>query len=349
MKITPEHLALQYEGRIDFDNAQAPVLVYPCTSIGMKFTGTTLRVTLENNRSCWDNYMGYILDGKQEKVKLPESGKVTLTLAENMEDKEHELLLFKRMDSCHIVTFYGFEVDDAAVVSRPDPLPNRRIEVYGDSVSAGEVSEAVEYVGKQDPEHQGEYSNSWYSYSWMTARMLNARIHDIAQGGIPLLDNTGWFAAPNYKGMESCYDKIEYHPDLSEPKLWDFSKYRPHVVIVAIGQNDNHPEDYMAEDYEGEKAVYWRKRYKEFILKLRGHYPKAEIILTTTILCHNSNWDKSIQEVYQQLKDPKIHHFLYSNNGCGTPGHIRISEAERMAEELSSYIETLGEDIWKDE
>lgn len=47
---------------------------------------------------------------------------------------------------------------------------------------AGEVSEAVDYVEKEDPEHNGEYSNSWYSYSWMTARKLGAQIHDIAQG-----------------------------------------------------------------------------------------------------------------------------------------------------------------------
>ena len=51
--------------------------------------------------------------------------------------------------------------------------------MYGDSVSAGEVSEAVEYTGKPDPEHNGQYSNSWYSYAWMTARRLDAEIHDI--------------------------------------------------------------------------------------------------------------------------------------------------------------------------
>ena len=71
-----------------------------------------------------------------------------------------------------------------------------------------------------------------------------------------MLDDTGWFGEPNYKGVESCYDKIEYHPDLGNIKKWDFSKYTPHVVIVAIGQNDSHPRDYMAEDYEGERSVY---------------------------------------------------------------------------------------------
>lgn len=205
----------------------------------MKFTGTYVKVTLENHRSYWDNYMGYILDGVQGKFLLKEFGKVTYAIGENLEDKEHELLLFKRMDSCHMVTFYGFEIQDGAEVLQGRKQPSRRIEVYGDSVSAGEVSEAVEYAGREDPEHNGEYSNSWYSYAWITARKLNARIHDIAQGGIALLDGTGWFAAPKLKGMESCYDKVVYHSELGKAVDWDFTKYRPHLVIIAIGQNDS--------------------------------------------------------------------------------------------------------------
>ena len=50
----------------------------------------------------------------------------------------------------------------------------------------------------------------------------------------------------------------------------------------------------------------------------------------------------------RELNDPKIHHFLYSNNGCGTPGHIRCSEAEKMAQELSAFVEGLGEEIWEE-
>ena len=66
------------------------------------------------------------------------------------------------------------------------------------------------------------------------------------------------------------------------------------------------------------------------------------------ILNHNANWDRAIATVCQKLGDAKIHHFLYSNNGRGTPGHIRRPEAERMAEELSAFVETLGDDIWED-
>ena len=367
MLIQPDNKFLQYSGRIDWTDAKAPVLVYPCSSIKMKFRGTYVKAVVENHKNYWSSYLGYFIDGEQKCVRLADSGKEIITpadsgkeiiasvgsgkeiitLADGLDNTEHELMLFKRMDACHTFIFYGFEVDDDAVLCKAAPKSGRRIEVYGDSVSAGEVSEAVDYVGQPDPEHDGEYSNSYYSYAWMAARKLNAEIHDIAQGGAALLNGTGWFDGPDYVGMESIYNKIQYYPEPEKPSIWDFQQYRPHVVIVAIGQNDANPEDYMAENYEGEKAQRWRKSYRDFVANLRTIYPKATIILSTTILEHDPSWDRAIDEVCRELADERILHFLYSNNGAGTPGHIRIPEAERMAEELTGFIESLGEEIWE--
>ena len=256
MHISPDDKRLQYCGRIDFDDPKAPVLVYAASFVQIRFTGTEISVTLANKRAYWSSRMGYILDGKQGQFLLTsDSDAKTYVIAEGLEPTEHTLTLFKRMDSCHIVTLLGFELGSDAEVLTPAPLPSRKIEVFGDSVSCGEVSEAVDYVGKPDPEHDGEYSNSWYSYAWMTARNLHAQLHDSSQGGIALLDKTGWFMEPDYLGIESCYDKIEYQPELSEVKPWDFSRYTPDVVIFAFGQNDNHPDDYMAEDYNSARKV----------------------------------------------------------------------------------------------
>lgn len=352
MIIKPESKYLQYCGRIDFEDRNAPEFVYPCSSIRLKVSGCILRMTISNKRAYWGSYLGVIIDGEQKKIELPETEeKITLTLAENMENVMHDVLVFKRQDSCHIFKFFGFEAEEGAKLELPDALPSRRIEVYGDSVSAGEVSEAVDYAGKEDPEHNGEYSNSYYSYAWMTARRLNAQIHDVAQGGMALLHGTGWFMEPDYIGLEETYDKIQYHPGLSAPKQWDFSCYRPHVVIVAIGQNDNHPFDYMAEDYDSEEGKKWRSHYMAFVEKLRAIYPKAYIILSTTVLNHHPSWDQAIEEVCQELRktDLRVSHFLYSQNGCRTPGHIRIAEAELMSEELAAYIDSLGDEVWNDE
>ena len=348
MYINPSDTRLSYSGRIDFDNPDAPVLVFVSSSVSFRFRGTSVKVKLINKRSCWSNRLGCIIDGVQSAVLLNEDeAEHTYTLAENLTDAEHEVILFKRQDIAHIVTLLGFEFNDGAELLEPPAKPERRIEVYGDSVSCGEVSEAVEYTGKVDPVHNGEFSNSWYSYAWMTARKLKAELHNISQGGIALLNGTGYYGAPEYLGMEECYDKIEYLPDLSPVKKWDFAKYTPHVVIVAIGQNDNHPEDYMAADYDGAKSENWRRHYEAFIRRLMELYPGAQIILTTTILMHDAAWDRAIDEVCNRIASERVHHFLYKRNGSGTPGHIRIPEAEEMSDELAAYISSLGEDIWK--
>lgn len=369
MKIAADHKYLQYSGRINFEDQSAPEFVFPCSYVRMRFRGAAVKVIVRNQNNYWDNYLGVIIDGQQRKIKLsnegemqilelmadgeikgmecPASGEMQEALLSDEREQIHDLLLFKRQDACHMFKFYGFVIEGEAEILPPPEKPQRRIEVYGDSVSAGEVSEALEFAGKEDPVHDGEYSNSWYSYAWMTARKLNAELHDIAQGGIALLDHTGWFCEPDYVGMETAYNKILYNPAFGRIKSWDFDSYRPHVVIVAIGQNDNHPIDYMKEDYNCRQAIHWRAHYKQFIEKLREIYPDAEIVLATTILAHDEAWDRSIEQICQELADKKVHHFLYTKNGTGTPGHVRIPEAEQMAEELSAFINSLGKRIWE--
>lgn len=347
MWIDLDHENLQYSGRIDVSNPKRPEFIFPASSLSFSFKGTGAAVVICNHGAYWDNYLGILIDGKQEKALLPKTGSVRIVLAENLLEEEHQIMIFKRQDSCHEFAVEGLELFDGGELLPMQEKPYRKIEVYGDSVSAGEVSEAVAYVGKEDPEHNGEYSNSWYSYSWMTARKLNAQLHDIAQGGIALLNGTGWFAAPEFVGMEDVWDKVHYNPELGGATTWDFGNYVPHVVIVAIGQNDNHPRDYMKEDPDGEQAQRWRKAYKAWIQEIRHRYPRAVILLTTTILEHDVSWDQSIEQVCRELDDEKIIHFLYSNNSAGTPGHIRIPEAEQMAEELSRFIEEMPKNIWE--
>ena len=348
--ILPTDARIQYTGRMDDENPLAPVFHYVCSGIRVRVTGRVLRLCLTNIRNCWENRLGVIVDGEQSAVLLPESGDAQMDLSDRLHDGVNDVLIFKRQDSCHAFVFHGLIVEESAELLDVPPLPPRRIEVYGDSVSAGEVSEAEDYCGKVDPEHNGQYSNGWLSYAWQTARLLDAQIHDIAQGGISLQDGTGYFNAPDYLGMLSCWDKAAYNPFLGPQKPWDFKRYRPHVVVVAIGQNDAHPVNFMQDDYDGEQARQWRADYKRLIEQIRGQYPAAHIVLSTTILGHAPQWDDAIEAVCRELRatDERVHHFLYAKNGCGTPGHIRGSEAAGMAKELAAFIEGLP-GVWEDE
>ena len=350
-KIAYDDSRIHYCGRMEKDpECEGYRWVFATSSALIRFQGSSLRVEISVKREGWDVFLGVIVDGVQSKLEVKE-GRNEIVLADGLDpDRIHEVLFFKRMDTMNIITIMSFFVDDDAVVLDANSSRSilagelgirsgRRIEFFGDSVSCGEVSEAVLFTGKEDPVHNGEFSNSWYSYAWMTARKLHAEVHDTSQGGIALLDGIGWYHEPGQDGMESVFDKCQANKKLAPVTDWDFSKWTPQIVVIALGQNDSHPIDFMKDDYSGSMAVKWRDRYAWFINQLLSHYSVAKIICTTTILNHDSSWDKAIDEVVKGIDNPQVTHFLYSKNGCGTPGHIRVSEADQMSDELASYID----------
>lgn len=343
--MTDEHL--RFTGRIGMEDAANPFFIYVCSSVALRVTGRILRVALTNHHSFYENRLGVMVNGQEGAILLAD-GEQVIDLSALLTAEENDVLLFKRQDCCHAYTLHGFAVAADARLLPLEARPPRRLEVYGDSVSAGEVSEAEFACGQPDPEgHNGRYSNGYLSYAWQAARLLHAELHDIATGGMALLDGTGYFNMPDTIGMVSGWDKVNYSPAFGAPIPWDFSRYTPHVVVVAIGQNDHHPVNIMAEDYDSAASAHWRTEYVRFLTGLREKYPNAHIICTTTILGHDAAWDRAIDQCVRDMADERIHHFLYSRNGCGTPGHIRGSEAAVMAKELAEFVETLP-GVWAD-
>lgn len=356
--VDPANDDLIYCGRIDDADPFAPVFVMPGSFVRVTFTGSAwIKAVVVNRRRWGESWVGVLADQKQAKVCIEKDNEPTmLTLAENLgKDEIHEVTFFKRMDQCHEYIFLGFLTECGARVQRGRKLPRKKIEFYGDSVTAGEVSEATRFVRQPDPVHNGEYHNSYFSFAWATARRLHAQAHFVAQGGIALMDGTGYYEDGRI-GMESCFDRVYFDPqavsvkpDTDRTRRWNFARYTPHVVVAAIGQNDAWPEDIMREDYYGEKAQRWREHYKKWILSLREIYPRAWIVLTTTILHHHPGWDRSIGIVCAEINDPKIVHFLFEETGRGTPGHVRAQEAMTMALELGGFIESLSDRVWEAE
>jgi hypothetical protein len=340
---------LLYMGRIDFENPERPKFIWAGSNVRMRFTGTSISAVIKNRKFYNDMMLGYVLDGKEGIVEFDENDKdITLKIGENLPEGDHEIILFKRQDATHWFEFVGFIIDDSAQVLKHAPLPERKIECFGDSVSAGAVVEAVEYTGKCDPEdNQGRFDNAWHSYSMITARNLGAQIHVSAQGGIAIFDGTGYYHAPTFIGMETAYNKLRYFPEDGGYSDWDFDRYTPNVVLFAVGQNDTHFEGHEDRDIKDpDFRAKWKARYKEIILDLRSKYKNAYFILLLTVLNHDPEWDKVIEEIKDELADEKILHCEFTRSGKATPGHPRLPEQYEMAEELTAFISKLGDKIW---
>ncbi len=352
--ILPSDPQLDYMGRVDFTDPQRPLLVFAGSTVTVRFEGESLLCTLQNHYYWNDNYLGVQID-QQPLKKLylnPDGRERTYTLADNLPYGPHTVQLVKLQDSPHYLTVCSFTLPEEGAHLLPMETPSlRRMEFFGDSVTVGCITDAFGYEGQLDMPNRGEYCNAYNSYAMQTARRLNARVHLTSQGGVALLSGTGWFGEPHdTMGMEELYDKLRYVQELGEITPWDFSRYVPQVVVVAIGQNDSH--QHVPPDIDpGEDAGYremWQQHYEQFIRRLMALYPKATIICATTVMRHHPVWDKMIGTAVRLVGEARVHHFLYSNNGDGTNGHVRASEGFHMAEELAAYVESLGEDIWND-
>ena len=344
---------ISYMGRIDRTDLTAPKIVFAGTAITLRFVGTELSALIYNHKFYNQMELGVVIDGKEGKVRFDVNyEKFLLPIAQNLERGEHEVILFKRQDATHYFDFFGFAVDADAEILPPLPKPTRRIECYGDSVSAGAVCEAVDFTAQCDPEgHDGIYDNAWHSYSMITARNLGAQIHNIAQGGIAIFDGTGYYHAPDYIGMETAYNKVCYFPEADGGYSdWDFSQYIPHVVIFAVGQNDQHIEGGDPDINDSAYRLKWKNRYKDIIRDLRSKYLNATFVMLLTVLMHSPDWDNAVDEIVEELKaegDSKISHFIFKRTGKATPGHPRLSEQYEMAEELTAYLSNMGDSIWE--
>ncbi len=344
MKLIPmNHAYLQYTGRVDDADPLQPVFLFPATSVRFRLRGRSLRVHLYNAHHLWENRLGVVINGEECGMLLSWDAPCVLDLSGLLDQDVNDVLLFKRQDSCHKVIFTGLETDGKLL---PMPQrPSRRIEFYGDSVSAGEVTERDDHAGQLDPpDHNARWNNVWHSYAWQCARLLEAEISDIAQGGIALQDGRGWFPPC---GMLTAYDKLAYNPHWNDVRPWDFTRWTPHVAVIAIGQNDNAQGDYMHEDYDGPLARAWREDYLRLICGVREKYPRAYILCTTTVMMHSPEWDRAIGEAVAAAGDARVRQFRYTGNGAVTPGHVRRCEAAVMARELADYINTLP-DVWED-
>ena len=83
---------------------------------------------------------------------------------------------------------------------------------------------------------------------------------------------------------------------------------------------------------------------------MRTKYPNARFILLLTVLMHDPQWDKAIDEIARELNaegDSKVSHLTFTRSGKATPGHPRLSEQYEMAEELTAYISKMGDAVWE--
>jgi lysophospholipase L1-like esterase len=245
----------RFIGRFDLTDPAAPVFAWSGTAIELRFQGTGISVTLTDGGN---NLFDVIVDGKQAVLPLVK-GQMKYPLASGLADGPHDLLLYRRTEAFFgETTFDGFDVAASAYLPGP-PVPVRRLEVIGDSISAGYGNE-----GTNPCPFEAKTENQFLSYEALAARALGAELFTEAWSGIGMLRNNGGDTAGT---MPERYGRTLPERATSS---WDFSKFVPHAVLINLGTNDF---------AKGDPGMAFQAKYTEFVAALRAHYPLARFFL----------------------------------------------------------------------
>lgn len=324
---------IEYWGRVDTISSEAAQLSWSGTSIKMNFEGESIQALMKDESG--DNYYNVIIDNDSISVFRPNTTKQYYQLASNLSKGKHSIEIFKRAEWDRGKTsFFGFKINNDAKLLPKSTPKKRKIEFYGNSITAGYAIE--DFSEKDSPD--STYTNNYLSYAAITARHYDAKYKCICRSGIGI--TVSW--VPQI--MPEIYDRLN---PLDPNSKWDLSKDKPNIVVINLFQNDtwlvNLPEHEEFIKRFGKIAPSEKEiinAYQQFVGDLRNHYPKANIICTLGSMDaakEGSKWMEYIRLAVANLNDKNIH--TYFMPYIESIGHPKIQDQQIMAQSLIKFID----------
>ena len=324
---------IEYWGRIDTSKVEAAELYWSGTSIKMNFEGESIQALFKDESG--DNYYNIIIDNDSVSILRTDTTKQYYQLASNLSKGKHSIEIFRRTEwNRGKTSFYGFKINNKAKLLPKPPPKKRKIEFYGNSITAGYAIEDL--TGKDSPD--STYTNNYLSYAAITARHYDAEYQCICKSGIGI--TVSWDPLI----MPEMYNRLIPEDSTSQ---WDFSLYGPNVVVINLLQNDswlvNLPEYVEFKKRFRNKAPddkFIINAYQQFITNIRYHYPKANIICSLGSMDaakEGSKWMDYIKLAVGNLNDKKIYtHFMPYIEASAHPS---IQDQQIMANSLIQFID----------
>jgi len=261
--------ALHPFGRYILTPAGEVELIGSAVHFGFQFTGAGCAVYLHLADTAGHSYVQYELDGVyQGRVRV--GGTAPLLIRAGGRGV-HTVWIYKATEATSGPIFVEkIAGQGLAALQRPEaPV----IEFIGNSITCGadaDTSATPCGVGQYS-----DYHNAYYAYGPRVARALKVNYFLSSVSGIGIY-RTWNRDAPS---MPMVYE----HADLSDTgrRLWDFARYRPAVVSIALGTND-----LSKGDGKGARALFDSARfvgaYVKFVRLVKTKYPSARIALLSS-------------------------------------------------------------------
>ncbi len=328
--IPADHDLIRYSGRVDFFDPRSPSISWPGTAIEVKFTGTKVSLIVKDQYG--KNYFNAFIDGDLEHPVVVdcEEGLGTYTLAEGLSRGQHSLLVTKRTEGEEGRTgFIGLVVDDDGELLPLPPVPQRKIEFFGDSITSGMGNEAA-LEAEDDVLAE---KNNFLAYGAITARNLNAQYRSTSQSGIGIMVSWFDFVMPQF------YDQLDAVGN--NDSRWDFSRWTPDVVVINLFQNDSWLVEKRLDPVPSDEQRI--QAYGDFLASIRGKYPDAFIICTLGSMDATkagSKWpgyiETAVNRRVKKYNDTKLATLFFLFEGYGK--HPRVQHHQKNAELLTAFI-----------
>ncbi len=226
----PSGDTIRFIGRFDTTNAEGPRFSWAGSAIVTRFSGTSLGVRFnDESTAAQSNFFQVVIDGEAKGVLKVNSEEDLYTVADGLPDGEHDLVLHRRTEPLVGVSQFLEFVPEQGEALLPVPAaPEHRIEVIGDSISAGY---GVDGANETCP-FTSDTENNYLAYSALTGRLVGAETTIVAWSGRGVYRNYNGEVAPT---MPEIYGRTI--ADEEQP-AWDFSSWVPQVVVINLGTND---------------------------------------------------------------------------------------------------------------
>ena len=313
----------QYEGRFDFANSNAPVVIWQASRISLDFSGDTIGLLFADAKG--QNFFNARVDETNQVVSVPEGLHPQPVALSGFGDGRHHLMLFKRSEaSAGTVPFCGVELLTNANVWSPQPPHYKlRMEFIGDSITVGACNED----GKEDQWTNRFTHNAAFSYVTLTADAFSADYRNIAVSGMGVA--TGW--VPVKAG--EIWDKI--YPNPASPRT-DLTQWKPQIIFVNLGEND----DSFPRAHGQAFPANYTSGYVTLVRAIRSARPDARIVLLRGGMYGGAQseplraaWESAVAQL--EAGDPAINHFVFKH---WTNTHPRVADDRIMANELIDWL-----------
>jgi hypothetical protein len=323
-RISADDPRFLYEGRFNFTDTNAPVVIWEASRISLDFEGETLGLIFDNIKG--QNFFNVEVDGSNTIVEASEGKPVDPERLSGFGPGRHHLVLFKRSEAtAGTLRFRGVDLAAGAKAWAPKlPAYKLRMEFFGDSCSVGACNED----GPVEQWTNRRTHNSALSYTTLLASAFSGDHRNISVSGMGVV--TGYTKMKTEEILDRLY------PTTDLPRA-DLTKWIPDVVLVEVGGNDFTFTEQNKQPFpEG-----FTDGYVRLVHSVRKIYPTAHIVLLGGSLISelprsvklDKAWELAVLRI--EAEDKAVSHYV-----CKHPvkGHPRVADHLALSKEIITWM-----------